>query len=254
METTATTHSSKKIIIFDLDGTLAASKQPLDDEMADLIRQLLHSYKVGVISGGFFPQFEKQFLASLNASSSEMKELILLPTSGASMYRYEGDTWKEIYCDEIEPAERKRIISILEEAIDYLKLRPESAYGELIEDRRSQITYSGLGQAAPIDAKAEWDPRREKRLQVVDYITPKLEGYSIRIGGMTSIDITKPGIDKAYGIRRIEKELDINIDEMIFVGDALGEGGNDAPARGTGVECVEVTGPQDTKRYIRNLL
>lgn len=248
------TNSSKKIIVFDLDGTLATSKQPLDDEMASLIRQLLHSYKVGVISGGFFPQFEKQFLASLNASSLEMKELILLPTSGASMYRHEGDAWKEIYCDEIEQGERKRIISILEEAIDHFKLRPESSYSELIEDRRSQITYSGLGQTAPVDAKAEWDPTREKRLRMVSYITPKLEGYSIRIGGMTSIDITKPGVDKAYGIRKIEEELGIPIGEMTFVGDALEEGGNDAPTRETGVECVEVRGPQDTKEYIRGQL
>lgn len=244
----------KQMIVFDLDGTLAVSKQALDGEMAELIRKLLRSYKVAVISGGFFEQYEKQFLSNLAASEEEMRNLILLPTSGSVMYLRENGGWKELYCNEIEKKARENIIASLNEAIDHFGFRPEVSYGELVEDRRTQVTYSGLGQLAPPEAKAAWDPNREKREIVVGFLKDRLEGYSIRIGGMTSVDITLPGIDKAYGIHMIEEHLGIAITDMVFVGDALQEGGNDAPAKTTGVECVEVKDVEDTKAYIRSIL
>ncbi len=245
---------SKQIIIFDLDGTLTVSKQPLDNEMAGLIRRLLTEYMVAVISGGFFQQYEKQFLSSLNATNEELEKMILLPTSGSAMYRHKEGGWKEIYCNEIEKVERERIISYFNEAIERFNLKPEESFGDLVEDRRTQITYSGLGQLATPAVKASWDPTRVKRTMVVNFLKEKLPEYSIRIGGMTSVDITLPGIDKAYGIKKIEEVYLIPIGQMVFVGDALQEGGNDAPARTTGVECVEVTGPEDTKVYIRSIL
>lgn len=244
----------KKIIIFDLDGTLAVSKQALDTEMVELIKKLLDTYYVSVISGGFFEQYQKQFLGSLDATDEEKKKLILLPTSGTTMYQYEEGSWKEIYCNEIEASERERITAKLNEAIDHFNLRPETQFGELIEDRRTQITYSGLGQLASPEAKNVWDPNKEKRKQVVEYIKNDLQDYSMGMGGMTSIDITRPGIDKAYGIKKIEEHFHISIEEMVFVGDALQPGGNDYPARSTGVDCVEVKDPEDTKVYIRSII
>ena len=70
----------------------------------------------------------------------------------------------------------------------------------------------------------------------------------MRLGGTTSIDVTKPGIDKAYGIRKLRDTLGIAIEEMIFVGDALFPGGNDYPAREAGVVSIEVRDPNETKR------
>jgi HAD superfamily hydrolase (TIGR01484 family) len=247
-------NTQKKMIIFDLDGTLAVSKQPLDEEMAGLLRQLLHLYMVGVISGGFFEQYEKQFLSNLHASKEELHNLVLLPTSGSVMYRHDGNRWQETYCKEIRKNEREKIISYFNEAIENFSLRPETSYGDLVEDRRTQITYSGLGQSAPPDVKASWDPDRKKRTLLATFMKAKLPQYSVGIGGMTSVDVTLPGIDKAYGIRKIEETLYIPISQMVFVGDALEEGGNDYPAKTTGVDCVAVKGPEETKEYIRNIL
>ncbi len=42
----------KKLVVFDLDGTLALSKSSLDNEMAALLDDLLGIVKVAVISGG----------------------------------------------------------------------------------------------------------------------------------------------------------------------------------------------------------
>ena len=45
----------KKLIVFDLDGTLAESKSSLDAEMAKLLNTLLSITKVAVISDGNWP-------------------------------------------------------------------------------------------------------------------------------------------------------------------------------------------------------
>lgn len=245
---------NKKVIIFDLDGTLAVSKQPLTPKMAELLKKLLDNYLVAVISGGFFEQYQKQFLFSLNATKEEYERLILLPTSGTTMYKYIENTWKEIYCNEIAQDEKDKIISYLNYALEYYGLIPETTFGKLVEDRRTQITYSGLGQEAPVDAKKTWDPNGEKRLLVVNYLKDKMPNYSIRLGGMTSVDITMPGIDKAYGIRKLVEHINIPVEQMVFVGDALYEGGNDAPAKETGIECVEVADPSETEKYIESII
>ena len=78
--------------------------------------------------------------------------------------------------------------------------------------------------------------------------------FSVQMGWATSIDITKPGIDKAYGIYKLQKTLKIKISEMIFIGDALFDGGNDHPARKTGVDCIQVRDPDETKRVIETII
>lgn len=77
--------------------------------------------------------------------------------------------------------------------------------------------------------------------------------FSVRLGGTTSIDVTKPGIDKAYGIRKLRDTLSIGIAEMIFVGDALFPGGNDYPAKEAGVDSIRVRDPQEAKSVIETM-
>jgi hypothetical protein len=244
----------KDIIIFDLDGTLAESKQSLDHEMALLLEQLVKEYEVAVISGGMFSQFEKQFLPNLHVPEDSKSRLILLPTSGTAMYRFRDGNWQKEYSEDIPRSDRKAIISALEEAIENFHLEPEEKFGELIEDRGAQITYSGLGQLAPIDKKKEWDPERSKRLQIINRVKESFPDYSFDMGGISSIDVTKKGVNKAYGIHKIESVFSIPVSKMVFVGDAIYEGGNDFPATTTGVECIKVKNPQNTKDYIRSIL
>jgi len=78
--------------------------------------------------------------------------------------------------------------------------------------------------------------------------------FSIRLGGTTSVDITRPGVDKAYGIAKLADTLGIAKEDMIFVGDALFPGGNDYPAKEAGVVCIEVKGPNETKLVIEAIV
>jgi phosphomannomutase len=242
----------KKLIVFDLDGTLAESKSSLDAEMANLLNCLLGIVKVSVISGGNWSQFEKQVLANLS-HDERLKNLSLLPTCGTKFYKYESG-WKELYSEDFTDEEKKKIVSSLTQATGSQDLKPEQTWGDRIEDRGSQITFSGLGQQAPLEQKKKWDPdfsKREKIKGVLDKLIPE---FSVRLGGATSIDVTKPGIDKGYGIRKLRDVLGVGIQEMIFIGDAVFPGGNDYPAKEAGALSIEVKDPHETKRVIEAIV
>jgi HAD superfamily hydrolase (TIGR01484 family) len=243
----------KKLIVFDLDGTLAESKSPLDAEMSGLLHDLLAIVKVAVISGGDWPQFEKQLLSNL-PHDERLANLSLLPTCGTKFYRYDSADWKKIYSEDFTTGERDKILSSLKKAIGVAGFKIENVWGEQIEDRGSQITFSALGQQAPLEEKNKWDPDYTKRKKIKAILDTFIPGFSVRLGGATSIDVTKPGIDKAYGIRKLRDRLGISLREMIFIGDALFVGGNDYPAEKAGVVSIPVRGPNETKRVTEAII
>jgi HAD superfamily hydrolase (TIGR01484 family) len=242
----------KKLIVFDLDGTLAESKASLDTEMVTLLSALLGIVKVAVISGGDWPQFEKQVLSNL-PHDNHLKNLSLLPTCGTKFYQYAGD-WKKIYSEDFTADEKGKIVSSLKQALGAAGFKIEKVWGEEIEDRGSQITFSALGQQAPLEEKEKWDPDFTKRKMMKALLDKLIPEYSVRLGGETSIDVTKPGIDKAYGIRKLRDILGIAIQDMIFIGDALFVGGNDYPAEEAGVVSIPVRGPNETKRVTEAII
>lgn len=243
----------KKLIVFDLDGTLALSKSAIDDEMAGLITSLLGVAKVAIISGGGYPQFQTQVVAHL-PQDDRLKDLSLLPTCGTRFYQYGGGDWQLLYAEDFTDAEKATIISALQNAVAESGFAVQQVWGETIEDRGSQITYSALGQQAPLEAKEKWDPDFSKRKAIKALLDKTLPNFSVHMGGTTSIDVTKPGIDKAYGIRKLRDILGIAISEMLYVGDALFPGGNDYPARETGAVCIQVRDPDESKRVIETVI
>ncbi|MFV4649058.1 HAD family hydrolase, partial [Mycobacterium tuberculosis] len=101
----------KRLMVFDLDGTLAKSKSSLEREMAGLLEKLLGVMQVAVISGGAWPQFESQLLANL-PKGDVLKRLSLLPTSGTRFLRYDG-AWTQLYAEDFTPAEKIKITGAL---------------------------------------------------------------------------------------------------------------------------------------------
>ena len=243
---------AKKLVVFDLDGTLASSKQAIDDDMGRLFVELLDIRSVAVISGGDWPQFERQLLEKL-PPRHPFANLFLLPTSGTKFYRFDR-TWTQIYADTFTDDERRRVKEALGRAVGGSGLAGAGVRGEQIEDRGSQITFSGLGQQAPPDAKAAWDPDIHKRNRLKALLDVALPDFAVRIGGSTSVDITRPGIDKAYGIRKLAAISGFDLTEMLFVGDALYPGGNDAPVRDAGVATIAVNDISETKLVIETII
>ena len=129
-------------------------------------------------------------------------------------------------------------------------LNADNVWGRQIEDRGGQITLSAIGQQAPLEEKKKWDPDYSKRKRMKTLLEGLIPEFSVRLGGATSVDVTKPGIDKAYGIGKLRDVLGVAIGEMIFIGDALFPGRNDYPAKAAGVVSIQVRDPNETKRVI----
>lgn len=240
------------LLAFDLDDTLAPSKSPLPGRMARALRSLLDIHDVCVISGGTFDQFRGQLLANLDASDAQLARLHLMPTCGTRYMRYDAGQWHPVYVRDLTVEERDRAMAVLEEEAKRLGLWESQAWGDILEDRGSQITFSALGQEAPLEAKKAWDPTGEKKEALRAAVAPRLPGLEVRSGGSTSVDITRKGVDKAYGIAELEKETGIPISQMLFVGDRLDEGGNDYPVIRLGIDTHAVADWQDTATFVES--
>ena len=243
----------KKLVAFDLDGTLALSKQPLDEDMTAHLALLLGVAAVAVISGGDWPQFEKQVVGRM-PGDADLSRLFIMPTTGTKLYRHGANGWAPVYAELFSDDERHAILSALDEALRNAGLADERIWGERVEDRGSQITFSGLGQEAPLDAKDAWDPDRKKRTALQQTLRERLPDLSINIGGSTSIDITRKGVDKAYGLRKLADASGIALDEMMFVGDAIFPGGNDYPAKTLGLDTIKVASIDQTRSAIEAMV
>ena len=247
-------NATLRVVAFDLDDTLTASKSKIDQHMTDLLVELLALLDVCIITGGRFEQIDAQVLQYLHAPSGRLAHLHIMPTGGTRYYIWRNGAWHRCYAEYLTADEKRRIVSALAEGAKHLGFWEKNPRGEIIEDRGSQITYSALGQKAPADAKHEWDPDGSKKRKLRDYATERLPDLEVHVGGTTSVDVTRKGIDKAYGIKRLIEQLSISPDQLLFIGDRLSEGGNDYPVRALGVRWVEVTQWQDTARYVQDLL
>jgi phosphomannomutase len=243
-----------RVVAFDLDDTLAVSKSQIDTTMADLLGQLLAEVQVCIISGGRFEQFEAQVLRHLDLDEARLGRLHLMPTCGTRYYRWLPGGWSLIYAEDLTAAQKEKIITVLTEGAQHLGVWAAQPWGEIIEDRGSQITFSALGQAAPPQAKYDWDPDGSKRRALVAYAVQRLPDLEVRSGGSTSVDVTKKGVDKAYGMRKLMEQLSIGIADILFIGDRLDEGGNDYPVKALGITCVSVHGWPQTAQYVADLL
>lgn len=241
----------KRLIAFDLDGTLALSKQPLDANMAGRLADLLDVAMVDIISGGDWPQFEKQVVSRLPARAN-LARLFIQPTTGTKLYRWDGD-WAPAYAELFSDDEKRAIERALDDAMKAEGLDEGQTWGDRIEDRGSQITFSGLGQEAPLQAKNGWDADRSKREALQKRLRAVLPDLSINIGGSTSIDITRKGVDKQYGLKKLLPVAGVRADEVLFIGDAIFPGGNDYPAREMGLDTIKVDEIEQTRLVISTI-
>ena len=226
--------------------------------MLEVFAKLLERTTVAVISGGNFEQFEAQLVAPLDSlegkSERALERLHLLPTCGTRYERRVDGAWQTVYRENLTESERGAALTALREEAERMGLWEAEPWGEILEDRGSQVTFSALGQRAPVEAKHAWDPSGAKKNALRAAVAARLPGLEVRSGGSTSVDITRRGIDKAYGMRKLEEYTGIPLDEMLFVGDRLDPDGNDYPVKAMGVRCHAVTGWEDTVGFLTRLL
>jgi phosphomannomutase len=252
----------KDLIVFDVDGTIARTKSPMDKEMAGLMRDLLKAKKVAVISGAKLEVIKMQMLDEIKAPKSLLNNLSLFPTTATTFYKHEN-SWKQVYALTLSPAKVKKIKNTFEKVFKEMDYKhPDKVYGELIENRGSQVSFSIYGQdlvkvlgKKGIKMKEEWKKKNTPvKMEIARRVAKYLPEFEVHAAGFTTIDVTNKGIDKGYGLHQIEKYLHVPIKQMLFVGDAIVPGGNDYAIVRTGVDYVAVKNPEDTKKLIRHLL
>lgn len=247
----------KKLIAFDLDDTLAITKSEISDRMSELLGRLLEKYDVCVITGGRFEQIEKQVVKRLDVPEHLLGKLHLMPTCGTRYYRYDelNHKWVMQYAEDLTKEQKQKIVKALETVAKDMGIWCDNPAGEIIEDRFSQITMSALGQQATPEDKYAWAEKfKDVRPIYRDKVAELLPDLEVRIGGTTSTDITLPGIDKAYGMQKLIEAIDISMDEILFFGDKLQEGGNDFPVRAMGIDSIAVEGWETTAYALDGVL
>jgi phosphomannomutase len=245
--------ATPRLIAFDLDDTLAPSKSPLDPRMAKLIAELLDRVQVCVISGGQFGQFKMQVIDMLpDLPEATLARLHLMPTCGTQYYRYENAEWNQVYAQNLTEDEKARALDAVETTAKELGYWESETWGPILEDRGSQITFSALGQAAPVASKTQWDPTGEKKNALRTAVQALLPDLEVRSGGSTSVDITRQGIDKAYGMTKLAELTGVSFEDTLFIGDRLDPEGNDYPVKALGVPTHAVEGWEDTAEYLEN--
>ncbi|OGE74451.1 MAG: hypothetical protein A3C49_03275 [Candidatus Doudnabacteria bacterium RIFCSPHIGHO2_02_FULL_42_25] len=252
----------KDLIVFDLDGTLARTKSPMDKEMARILKQLLSVKKVAVIGGGKYEVFQMQLLNELKASKKLLENLFLFPTTATVFYKYQNG-WKKVYYHGLTKQQVKHI----EDAFNWVfkqigYKQPEKTYGDIIENRGSQVSWSVYGQdlvtalgSKGVKMKEEWKKKNTPlKMKIAKLVQKRLPGLEVRAAGFTTVDVTKKGIDKGYGINQIQKHLKTPIKKMLFIGDAIVPGGNDYAVVRTGVDYIPIKGPEETKKIIKKII
>lgn len=243
-----------RAVLFDLDNTVAESFQPPSPEVAGRLHELLKTMPVAIMSGASFERMEKDLLPAL-PRDTDVSRLYLFPDTAAQCYICDAGAWRSVYKFSFTPKEYDGIMRAFKEAIEETGvLKGIPRWGELFLARDSQVTFSGLGVDAPPDKKSEWDPSRAKRKKLKKILDEKLTGIVVRISGRTAIDVTAREIDKAHGVKWLAQRLGLEPREMLFVGDDLSPGGNDAVVIPTGIQTMEVKGPHETASAIDKIL
>jgi phosphomannomutase len=239
---------NKKIIIADVDETICESCQLVSDEMAEVISNLVtRGYEFAFISGTGLKSLQRMISSKLNNKHH------ILATTGTNYALMNNKEEEKIYNHSLSIEEKKEIIKAFDKLITNFNIQSMTSKEDQVQDRESQITLSAIGRHAPKELKATYDPEGRIRQGWVEFLEKDLGNkYDIKIGGTTSVDITKKGLDKEWGIRKFLKHHNINPESVIFFGDKLYPGGNDLPASNV-VDCISVKNPKETLDKLKEL-
>ncbi len=247
-----TIFKNKKLVSFDSDGTIQLTKSKIDVEMTHLFNELAKKYYVNVISGTTLEYLKPNVLDQLEPNEN----VSVSPTCGTRFVALKNGKYELIYEELLTDDQTRRIIEGFEYAIQKAGHKPEKVWGEVIENRGTQVSFSAYGQKAPAEVKLPYDPDLSKRKVIAGYLKEKISDkeFEIKIAGGSTIDVTRSGIHKGYGMQKLCEYYKITLDDIVFVGDRLDEIGNDYPVAEIGVDSIWVDNVQETKTVIAELV
>ncbi len=239
--------SKKKAIIADVDETVCEPAQEISPKLAEQIAALIKkNYSFAFISGTHLAELQRMISANLK------EEHHLLANTGATYAVQKDGIAEMVHNYALTAPEKQEIAAALHALIAEFHIEPVTSAEDQLQDRESQFSLSALGRHAPLELKKAFDPDGKKRREWVSFLRQHLHEstYEIRIGGTTTIDITRKGMDKEWAIREFMKINQLSPEEVIFIGDKLYPGGNDYPASRV-VDCIAVRTPEETLQKLK---
>ena len=237
--------SKIRLVAFDLDGTLTQHKTPLDDENRAVLDALSKKYKLLMAGAGMcrrifnqMGQYPIDILGNYGMQYAEYDE-------SAKDIKIVFD--KQLPCDR-ESVEKR--ITALREKYGFTEF-----VGDNVEYHSSGcVTFPLLGTKAAIEDKLAFDPDRSKRRAFYDDVKEVFSDYTVFVGGSSSFDMAPFPYHKAYALAEYCKERGIAHDEVVYVGDDYGPGGNDESVYVSDFNFLTIDDYRDFKKVVSVLL
>lgn len=207
-----------RLIAFDLDGTLTQHKTPLAQPNLGVLDSLGEKYKLLMVGAGMCSRIFRQ----MNGYPID-----IIGNYGMQFCTYNAETKAlDKVFDMHAPCDRasvERRITALRERFGYTEYT-----GDNVEYHDSGcVTFPLLGTKADIAAKLAFDPDRSKRKPLYPAVRDAFPDYTVFIGGSSSFDFAPFPYNKYYALDKYCAEYGYSHDEVVYVGDDYGPGGND---------------------------
>ncbi len=237
--------SKIKLVAFDLDGTLTQHKTPLSEEHRRVLERLSEKYQLLMVGAGMCRRIFEQM---------GHFPIDILGNYGLQLALYNPETKDiEIVKNAVLPCDResveRRVTSLREKYgfTDYA--------GENVEFHSSGcVTFPILGTKAKQKDKLAFDPDRKKRRAIYEEVKEVFSDYIVFVGGSSSFDMAPAPYNKAYALEEYCKERGILPQEVVFVGDDYGPGGNDESVYRSDFHFLTIDDYRDFPQVVKELL
>ena len=234
-----------KIVAMDLDGTLTQHKQPLDNMHRKTLIKLASKYKMLMVGAGQVMRIFNQL---------EHFPIDIIGNYGLQYGRYNEDTKNmDIIRDLQFPVDKASI----EERVT--NLRKKFGYMDYVGDNvefhpSGCITFPLLGTKAKAEDKLAFDPDRVKRRKIYNEVTAVFSDYVVFIGGSSSFDMAPMPYNKYYAPDMYCKENNLEHENVVFIGDDYGLGGNDESVYKSDFPYLTIDDYRDFPEIVKPLL
>jgi len=235
--------SGKRLIGFDLDGTLTQHRTPLDAVHRDLLDAIGKKYKIIMVAAGNAPRVYAQM---------GQYPIDIIANYGMQESRMIDGVFTIIRDDRVLP-DREFFL----EHTDYL--RKKYGYTEYAGDpvefhESGMVTFPLLGTRARIEDKLSFDPDRRKRHVMYPEVCEVFKDYTVFVGGSSSFDFSPAEYNKYNAMLRYGRENGYGVDEMLYVGDDFGDGGGDSHIRLGGMDYIQIEDYRDSPEILTKSL
>ena len=218
MEETGGNTMSVKVIAFDLDGTLTQHKEHMEPDCKEVMKALSENYKLIMVGAGQVYRIFNQM---------EHFPIDIIGNYGLQYAKYNPEKQDlDIIRDEVFQCDRDSVearVTMAREKYGFTKYA-----GDNVEFHPSGcVTFPILGTKAVQSDKLAFDPDRAKRRAIYDEITEMFSEYNVFVGGSSSFDMAPKPYNKYYALDLYCREQGLNHNEVVYVGDDYGIGGND---------------------------